>query len=208
MGRFMRHDIPGTAPHLMTIFSAPNCHDVHGNLGAIIKYDGNTVSVRQFNHVEHPFWLPNFRHVFAWSLPFVAESGPSRLATGDRNVLMVTGAAVGLVNALLDVNPNVDLSSDYSPDYIPPIAPPMDIDEVIGIVPDGKRREGHVPDSQRREGHYMAVQEGFNRLAEVYRLLKEQTKDVGEIRLPGRDPVAEESSTLIPYAYSAHLYDS
>jgi len=169
----------------MTIFSAPNYLDVYGNLGAILKYDGNTITVRQFNHVEHPFWLPNLQDVFAWSLPLVAESGPSRLATGDGNVLMEIGAAVKMLDALLDVNPNVDLSSDYSPDYIPLpqyplVIPPKDIGDVVGIVPDSHDDlVGIVPDSQQREGHYMALQEGVNSLAEVYRLLKEQTEDVG-----------------------------
>ena len=73
----MRHEIPGVALHVMTIFSAPNYCDVHNNLGAILKYDGKTISVRQFSHVDHPFWLPNFQDVFTWSLPFVAEKGAS-----------------------------------------------------------------------------------------------------------------------------------
>jgi hypothetical protein len=98
---------------------------------------------------------------------------------GDKSVLMAICAAVEMLNALLDVYPEVDLSSDYSTS--PPwslVAPPMDlIDEVVGVVPDSHRRK--------------ALQEGGNRLAEVYRLLREQTEDAGEIRLPRRDTAAE-----------------
>lgn len=86
------------------------------------------------------------------------------------------GTAVEMLNALLDVYPDVD--SDYSPSPQWPLAaPPMDIDEVVGVVPDIHRRKGHFTD----------IQQGSNKLVEVYRLLREQTEDAGEIRLPSRE---------------------
>jgi len=96
----------------------------------------------------------------------------ARVATGSESVLMVIGAAVEMLNALLDVYPDVDIS-DYSPSpQWPLVAPPMDVDEVLGVVPDTNRRKG--------------IQQGNNKLAEVYKLLREQTEDAGEIRLPNR----------------------
>lgn len=91
---------------------------------------------------------------------------------------MEIDAAVEMLNALLDVYPDADLS-DYSPSPRLPLIPPqpMDVDEVIGVA----------LDSHRRKGHFTALQQGSNRLAEVYRLLREQTEDAGEIRLPGRE---------------------
>ena len=64
-------------PSVMTLFSAPNYLDVYNNKAAMVKYEANMFSFRQFNHMPHPYWLPNFIDALSWSLPFVGEKSES-----------------------------------------------------------------------------------------------------------------------------------
>ena len=71
--RLYRQATKSEFPALITLFSAPNYVDVYNNKGAVMKYDGKVMNIRQFNCAPHPYYLPKFMNVFDWSLPFVGE---------------------------------------------------------------------------------------------------------------------------------------
>lgn len=60
-------------PQVITIFSAPNYCDMYKNKGAMIKFKNNSLNIQQFNYTSHPFILPHFIDIFAWSVPFISE---------------------------------------------------------------------------------------------------------------------------------------
>ncbi|KAG8829991.1 3',5'-cyclic-nucleotide phosphodiesterase (PDEase) (3':5'-CNP), partial [Serendipita sp. 399] len=63
---------PEGFPSIITVFSCPNYLDSYQNKGAVLIYD-KKITVRQFTHQPHPYWLPNFMDAFTWTLPFVAQ---------------------------------------------------------------------------------------------------------------------------------------
>ncbi|KAI8873521.1 Metallo-dependent phosphatase [Ramicandelaber brevisporus] len=65
---------------MVTIFSAPNYLDTHGNYGAVIVVEKELFNIQTFKHVEHPFVLSDFRNAFTMSMPFVNMCALSMLA--------------------------------------------------------------------------------------------------------------------------------
>eukprot|EP01126_Amoeba_proteus_P010474 TRINITY_DN14083_c0_g6_i1.p1 TRINITY_DN14083_c0_g6~~TRINITY_DN14083_c0_g6_i1.p1 ORF type:complete len:392 (-),score=79.71 TRINITY_DN14083_c0_g6_i1:259-1434(-) len=60
-------------PALITLFSAPNYLTHYNNKAAIMKYENNSMTIKQFTESPHPYFLPSFMNAFDWSIPFVAE---------------------------------------------------------------------------------------------------------------------------------------
>ncbi|KAJ6230418.1 serine/threonine-protein phosphatase 2b catalytic subunit [Anaeramoeba flamelloides] len=54
---------------IITIFSSPNYIGT-GNKGSILIYSGGSIVLKEFNGVDHPYWLPNYIDGFQWSFPF------------------------------------------------------------------------------------------------------------------------------------------
>jgi len=61
-------------PSVMTFFSALNYLDVYNNKAAMVKYEANMFSIRRFNNMSLPYWLPDFMDARSWSLPFVGKN--------------------------------------------------------------------------------------------------------------------------------------
>lgn len=93
--RLYRQAAKSEFPALITLFSAPNYVDVYNNKGAVMKYDGKVMNIRQFNCAPHPYYLPKFMNVFDWSLPFVGEK-IADLLLAVLNIPSIQGKLEGL----------------------------------------------------------------------------------------------------------------
>lgn len=139
-------------PTLITIFSAPNYLDTYNNKAAILKFENNTMNIRQFNHSRHPYNLPKFMDVFTWSLPFVGEK--------------VTEILLGVLNICSDEELSDDLESDV---------PNFTIDEMLANNQPKSQKNSSNGDCKDNLQKKIS---NISRLSDIFALLKKDSMDV------------------------------
>ena len=103
-------------PTLITIFSAPNYLDVYNNKAAVLKYENNTMNITQFNCTSHPYWLPNFKDVFEWSLPFVGEKSMLSYSIVESAFDVLFTQVTDMLVAVLNTCSKEELDHDLVPE--------------------------------------------------------------------------------------------
>ena len=66
-----RWDESNSFPYVITIFSAPNYCDSYSNKGSVMVLTQGQISIKQFDQVDHPYFLPDNLDLIAWSVPFL-----------------------------------------------------------------------------------------------------------------------------------------
>ncbi|KAF2822496.1 serine/threonine protein phosphatase 2B catalytic subunit [Ophiobolus disseminans] len=145
--KFYRKTPENGFPSLIHVWSAPNFKDTYGNKAAMLRVTSETLNVKQFNAVPHPYYLPGYylpgyRNAFNWSLPFLTEK--------------ITDMAMDILNHGLDEEVDEDtrsslFSAPHSINY-PEDDPSVELTrqyEKLGIVAIGRvRRKYEVAGTQ------------------------------------------------------------
>jgi serine/threonine-protein phosphatase 2B catalytic subunit len=149
----------------MTLFSAPNYLDFHNNLGAVMVYERGKMSVRQFKHTEHPYWLPNFSDAFTWSLPFVAQKGrpPSSPLAHSLTRLIATEMLQALMSVFPEDDSDSELGTPHDSDF--------ELYEADIIIPSPPSQAHVIPGNHRRQRYRTA-----NMMRKLYQILREDSE--------------------------------
>jgi len=181
-GYKMHKTNPATGfPSVITIFSAPNYCDCYNNKAAILKFDNSTLNILQFNCSPHPYHLPNFMDVFAWSMPFVIEKvtemlyyilQPSTTHEGEVELpKLPEGMSVAFRNSLSESeNKAVELASKLG----------QYIDNGEAKVVNGEQETDDARDRIKKKVRSIA------RMARMFKTLRQENETV--IRLKGVCP--------------------
>jgi serine/threonine-protein phosphatase 2B catalytic subunit len=189
-GYKMHQTNPNTSfPSVITIFSAPNYCDCYNNKAAILKFDNSSLNILQFNCSPHPYHLPNFMDVFAWSMPFVIEKVTEMLyfilqppgggrSDDDDEIPELPAAVKSTYRSSLteDQNNAVDLASKLAAASKDPKHPEAESDE------------------SRRAGVRKKVR-SVARMARMFKTMRQENETV--IRLGGMTPGDKLSAGLL-----------